>query len=332
MTIETMGTEGAVEDTSANQAEAPLASAVEEGETPEAEEGGEEGEYTPDYGFKFYGKKGEMEEWARQFIRDKETEDRFRSLYAKSHGYDHLRELSKARDGAFQTVQQQYQEAQATLKERSDVLEELQHRRDTDLASFFEYANVPIEKVIDFVEEHLKFLQKPESEQQKIAEYRQHAARARELEKENQTFKERLEAEETESHVASFNELCEHPEVAGFADRYDSVVGKVGAFREAVINHGDAEFQRTGNTLAPLEAIRAVYRQYKPFVLREERQAAVESGETPETPRQAASSGQRRPTIPNMGGSASRSPAKRVFTSVEELQAHHKQLVANQGD
>ena len=292
--------------------------------------GAEAGEYVPNFGFKAYDKKGEIEEWARGFITDKATEDRFRSLYAKAGGFDHLRGQTRASEERFQSVQNEVQTVQATLAERDGVLDELKFRRDSDLGSFFEYAGIPENAVIDWVESHLKFLQKPDAEQAQIKGFREQAARARELEKENNSLRASSESSESNQHVSTFNELCDHPEVAGFASKYDSVAGKPGAFRAAVINYGDAEYHRTGKTIPPLEAIRTVYRQFKPFIVGREGAAAAADVGTGQSAG-AAGAGGRRPVIPSVGGGSAKSPARRVFTSVEELKAHHANLVAAKG-
>lgn len=322
MGIEDTGTEVTTEelDTS-SEVDTSEADSVDDPET-EAEDGGE---YTPNYGFRFYGKDAEMEEWARPLITDKATEDRFRSLYAKSHAFETVREQLKARESDFSGVQNKYGEVESTLREKEDILDELEYRRDTDLASFFEYADVPVEKVIDFVESYLNDLKKPEAEQNRLNEARQHALRARELEKENHSFRSERETHEVERHTATFNELLDNAEVDEFAGSFDEVAGKSGAFRMAVIDHGESVFQRTGKTLSPLEAVREVYRQYKPFLSGRQGGNAFEAQPT-------TAPAQRKQTIPNVGGSSVRSPAKRTFTSVDELKAHHQQMVAANGE
>ena len=305
---------------------APQTSGGEEGQAAPSPEG-EVQEYKPDYKFKYYGKEAEMEEWARQFIKDKQTEDRFRSLYAKSNGFDLLKERYTARDGEYSELQQKFQETEATANGHAETLQEIQYLRDNDLQGFFKFCGIPTDKLIDYVEQHLEYLKKPEAERAHFDKASEQAARARELEKENQRLQAQFEQQSLQTHESEFTEYMDHPEVQGFAERYDSLVGKEGAFRQAVIEHGEYRFHKTGEYVKPLDAIRAVYRQYKPFVMGQQSQRDDRTGEAPQGAKDTAAP-KRPATIPNLGNGASVSPTKKVFGSLDELKNFVKSRTA----
>lgn len=329
LTNEGQGSQAGSESTApSNDGGGDAPSSVEPGETPAA---GEPAPYTPNYGFRFYGQQAEMEEWARGFIKDKDTEDRFRGLYAKSHAFETVRERLKTSEAQITSVQEEMATVQTELKDKSATLDHLQYLRDNDLYSFFDFADIPVDRVIDFVEQHLKDLKLPQAEQDRIANARQQLLRARELEVENQSIASESEQRAIQSHTNEFTDLMDHPEVAEFATQYDGVVGKPGAFRMAVIDHGEAVEKRTGKSLSPLEATRAVYQQFKPFM---ERMAAA--GADPQDPAeevpQTPPARERRPVVPTVGGAGARAPQRKVYDSIESLKARHKELVAAEGN
>lgn len=319
MEIESTGSEGAVTEAPSTMTEAPEGAATSEGDGTDAETP----EYQPNYKFKAYGKEAEFDEWARGYIKDKETEDRFRQLYAKSHGFEYLKERYKARDSEFNEFKTKHGELEQQATQHQKTLEELVYLRDNDLHGFMEFSKIPFEKLVDYVQARMEHLEDP-----KKGEAFESAYKARRDAREAQQRAQQIESEKNQLaltyHKEQFNELMDHPEVDDFASRYDSRVGERGAFKRAVAEHGEAHYLRTGETLKPLDAIRAVYKRMKPFVQEVEAQADDESGEEVYQPPQ-----RRKPAaIPNLsgGGAASASPAKKVFKSIEDLKNHAKSL------
>lgn len=292
--------------------------APEHGETQVAE-------YTPNYKFKAYGREVEIEEWARQYIKDKETEERFRGLYSKSQGFDVLKEKYTSRSQEYKDIKTQFSEVQQTMQQKEAVLSELRHLRDNDLHGFLKACQVPPEKLIDYVQKHLEYMELPADKRAEVDAAREAREKAYRLEQEVTQLRTSQEQVEIQNHAKEFEGYLEHPEVSAFAEKYDTRAGQEGAFREAVIQYGDMVFHKTGKTLSPLEAIRAVYKQYKPF-LTEAQQAAAAQQQAEVAP-EGQQERQRPAVIPTIGrGSAAASPARKSFKTLDDLKKHVKSL------
>lgn len=297
----------------------------EEAEQSEAPEGHQA--YEPNFKFKYYDQEGEFDEWARQFVKDKETEDRFRGLYAKSNGFDVLRDKFKAKTGEYGELETKYKDIETKYTSLDQEIDEVIWQRDNDLHGFFESWNVPVDRVIDFVEQYLDKLGLPPDQQKKLDDQRAVLAEKRQLEKQVQQFSSEKQQQSQQAHVEEFESLIEHPEVAGFAAEYDARVGSEGSFAQAVIQHGDTHFHRTGESLSPIDAIRAVYKQYKPFVRGDAgAKPAPQAGASAEQSREPAPQHQRPKPVPSLGGASTASPTKKVYKSLDDLKKHLKSV------
>jgi hypothetical protein len=308
-----------------------------EGEDDADGQSAESGAYQPNYKFNFYDKEGEIEEWARPFIKDKETEERFRMLYAKGHGFDVMKDKYKSKATSYGELETRYGELESKQSENDKAWDELRTLRDTDLRTFFDKTGLPIEKVIDFVQEHLDYLDLPPDQQKKIDAARETALKARALEGQVQSLSQQQEQAQLQAHVEEFQELMEHPEIDEVKTLFNQRVGQPEAFEKAVMEYGEAVFARTGKTLSPLEAIRAVYRQYKPFLRGEAgsqrpQQAKPVSrdadayADAPPPQRRA----EPKQVIPSLGrGSGNVSPTRRKFKSIEDLNNYAASLDAD---
>jgi hypothetical protein len=332
----------AVEVSSPDQGAAPEAPAsVESTETehatPEERADPEHPAYEPNFRFKAYDREGEIEEWARQYIKDKETEDRFRQLYAKSTGFDFLKDRYKSRSSEYNDLKTRYSDVETKAQQAEKAFDELRYLRDNDLHGFLEACKIPPDKLIDYVEKHLEFLGKSPQEQAEIKKVREDQQRLRQLEQQNQQFSQAQEQQALDTHKNEFWGYMEHPEVQGFAENFDARAGREGAFAQAVIQHGDLHFRATGETLKPLEAIRAVYKQYKGFIGGESAQTRPRhpngqyAPSRDESHREGAEGGppeKRPPVIPNVGRGTTASPTKRVFKTLDDLKKHAAALAA----
>lgn len=316
-------------DTTSGSSEAPNQDAS---VTPDTSSSSEEASpdqeaqpYEPNYKYKAYDRDGEIEEWARQYIKDKETEDKFRQLYSKSTGFDHLKDKYKSKLDEASDYKGKFTTAEKAQKESDEAWSELRHYRDNDLGKFFETCKISDEKLVEYLERRMEYLGMPENKRAELDRLNAEAHRARQLERQVQQFESEKQTQTYEQHHQQFEQYLGHPEVGDFASRYDDRVGEEGAFKKAVIEHGNAHFHTTGEVLGPLDAIRAVYRRYKPFVnqgLDAERQGAAQDRQVTESSPQ-----HKRPaTIPNITGSASVSPSKKVFQSLDDLKKHVKSL------
>lgn len=315
-------------ETTPDQAESGADVTGEEtGETP-----AEKPAFQPNFKFKAYDKDGEIEEWARPLIQDKETEDRFRQLYAKSAGFDTLKEKYKSKLDEASEWKGKHTQLESSVKDHDKAWEELRYYRDNDIGRFLQTCKISDDQLVQYLEDRMEYLKLPENKRAKLDERTEAAHRAWQLEGQLKERDQRDQHSQVETHVQEFRGYMEHPEISTFAGRYDQVAGEPGAFEKAVVQHGDAHFRRTGETLKPLDAIRAVYKQVKPFLgqTSQPAQAAQQQQRSQETsPGQEAGAPARpKKVVPNITGASAVSPSRKAFKSIDDLKNYAKQMAS----
>lgn len=222
-----------------------------QGDSSDATKQVAEPEWTPNYKFKVLDEEKEIDEWARPFI-NKDTEAKFRELYEKSYGLDHIKPKLVEERTARQQVEDQY-------KSFAQRVSEIVSLRDQDLDLFFDKVNLSEDAVLKWAvqkaieRESLKDL--PDPVKKVYNEYGN-------LKKDNDGLKRQLqeiaESFGTSSVQAKSQELQQEissPEIAAVAAQVDARLGKEGAFRDLVIRHGKSEFDLTGKDLSAKQAV-----------------------------------------------------------------------------
>ena len=117
-----------------------VAAAAEEGDTPPVEAPA----YEANYGFEVQGEKKEFDEWARQLVKDKESEEFYRDIMHKVHGIEHIK---STRDHLKETLEQEKTQ-RATL---DSSLKTLSHYVETgNLESFFSALEISEQDVLQY--------------------------------------------------------------------------------------------------------------------------------------------------------------------------------------
>jgi len=136
-----------------------------------------------------------------------------------------------------------------------------------------------------------------------------------------------IQQQESQQYNAQLDSKLENSDVA---KAFDSTVGTPGSFRQAVINHGLAQFHTTGRNISIDEAYAAVAGQYQGLVAN----TPVGTEEVEPTPTQKLPSNpqntvviqqQGKQTLPNIKG-GSQTPAKGRINSLEAMRKLAKSL------
>lgn len=269
--------------------------------------------YQPNYKFKAYDKEHEMDEWTRALIKDKETEEKFRSLYAKGHGIEEMKgKLEKYRND-YQKVNEDFTGTQAGLDRLKG------HVSNGDFDAFFKETNIPLGKVWEWVEHKIKYNELSQEDKRRYDEAIQVKRQNMDLaNKANSTDTKYQEVLSRQKQIEMKYALSE-PETKQLQQSFDERIGRDGAFQEFVAEQGYLIEQSTGKD-CPVEV--AVKRAIAilgntPGGLSQPTQAVTQV--VPPGPK---------PVIPNIKG-GSVAPVKKRPQNLKEMRADIAQRMAS---
>ena len=265
-------------------------------------------EYSPNFKFKVLDQEKEFDEWLRPYVKDQDTEKKFRDLLERSYGLDPVKQ-----------ERSQYKEHTAQLTGMINEVNELIHSDDFD--GLWQMANINPDKVLKWAIDEAVRRSDPDKAH----------AHAQALETRQTISQAQSRAQSAESMAEQFgvqirnlelNQFLMQPEVASVAATLDSRVGQPGAFRNAVIERGIYHQLSNGQIISTDQAIREVMAligsvgQPAPF--------------NPNTgiPSPQAGMSQKKPVIPNIRGGGT-SPAKKVIKSLDDLRRIASEKAAN---
>lgn len=254
MVTENEGIENAeVELPIGGETEAPI-------ETPEApiDEGAEEivasegdAQWEPNFKVKVRDDEREIDEWAKEYIKDPETEKKFRDLYERAYGTEFLKEdRSVLRDHNKQlssTIQEKYEPYVENYKRLGAYVE------NKNYGEFLKQWNIPPEDMVDFAIQHVKMNDPntPPEERQAYQAQMQQTQQLADLQYQNNMLTQQLQGSTVQQTAVDLNMELSKPDISQIAQEYDSRVGQPGSFRDRVINMGSMMSQpdpRTGQS------------------------------------------------------------------------------------
>jgi hypothetical protein len=305
-------TSGASQDTGAsttgaatNDAGASSTSAQTQAQPGQA---GQPTPYVPNYKFKAYDTEGEFDEFIRGVIKDKDTEEKVRTLYAKSHALDEMR-------GRYTKHQEDYKGVKEKYDTLSNNINHLGHYlKQGDLHNFFDGVGVTKDQVYKWALQQLQLEEMPTEQRQALQEQSELRKRTYMLEQQTQQAQSVIEQFQVQQRGHELDTALNSAESRDFATMFDTKVGKPGAFRQAVIKQALGLEAATRRDVSVAEAIQETIAAWKPFL------GAQQTSSAPMAqPAAPQSNGATQPkVIPNVSG-RSTSPAAKKITSIEDL-------------
>ena len=210
--------------------------------------------YTPNYKFNFTdgtGKKqeAEIEEWARAFIKSKDDEEKFRTLYAKSHGMDSFKSRLEQARGEFTEVANEY----SGLRTGIDQLKKYVEAKDFD--EFFKSVNIPNEWIYEWVRNKVQYQNLPPDQKKVYDDTISARRRAQELERDSQTYQTQYQEAVTRNKELELDMVLSKPDINSMVQEYDRSNGRIGAFRDQVAIQAYALESMTGKNVSAQEAV-----------------------------------------------------------------------------
>lgn len=288
-------------------------------EAPAAEPQGEPEPYTPNFEFTVKDKKLEFDEWARPYVKDKETEAKFRDMFERVHGLDEV----KAHRDTIRNELKETKEKYATLDGGLNQLNT--YLQNNDFRSFAERLKIPKDMIIRYAIDELKYQELSPEQRQEIDTQRNQQGQLTDLQLQNQQLLQQNEQYVMQQAEFQLNSELQKPDVTQIAQAYDARLGKPGAFRQEVINRGAYYEQVHGKTITAAQAVQEIVQ-----VIGGQASNSPQANTTPQqpTPSQVVATQKEKPVIPNVQGGGSNSPYKKRPQSIDDLRKMREQMLS----
>lgn len=318
---ETEETGDITHDDQLSEAESEVVAAPDSAEQP-VEAAETEKTWEPSFKFKVKDEEFEMEDWVKPFVTDEETHKKFQALFSAGRGIEDIKTERASLREEVSAMRQEKESLDASLATLSDFVQK------GNMREFFDSLGIPRDKVLRYALEELKYQELPPEKRQEIEMQRAQQAHVAQLEMQNQQIQQQWQTQAIEQRERELGLVMSDPTISQVAQEYDARVGKTGAFKEEVIRRGQYYDSVHGQDIPAKQAVEEVL--------------SLIGGGAASTPGQAVGTSQvdqnrsnvvtprrNKPTMTNVQGT-SMSPAKKAYTSVDQLRKRQQEL-AEQG-
>ena len=271
--------------------------------------------FEPNYMFKIHGQEKEFDDWAKDLVKDKESEEMFRDIMTKVHGIDHIKEDREA----LRTQVTELSKIQQEHNALNQSLDELSHYVNTgNLQMFFNKVGIGKEQLLNYYQQLVQYEEM--TPEQRMAHDRSIQADAEnyQLRMQNQqlTFEQQQVA-----HTQRMQELdlyMSRPDLAGTIQEFDARMGRQGAFKEHVVNYGVSQ-QTIGKDVSVTDAVNHVINLIGGVPASPQAPAATPGAiPTPQAQPPQPMAVEKKPVIPVVPSSG-KTPVKAGISSIEDL-------------
>lgn len=276
--------------------------------------------YSPNYKVKAYDAEYEIPKEFQGFINEK-NEKEFKQIFSKAYGLDVMQKKNEKLREANGNFEKILNEKYIPLSKGVDVANKYLQNKDYD--SFFDLLKVDEKDLQNWMLNKLRLKDLP-PEQQEL--YTKNSATQKQLytlEQLADQYKQELEgikAQGTQAAVVQreteLAQILDRPDVKAIVEKFDARQNQVGAFKSEVIQRAQFAFQTKKQDLSAEEAVKEVLKLVGDIAPANPNNTVV-----------APKTGAKNPTIPTLAGQTS-SPAARKITSLDDLKAIRKQVIA----
>jgi hypothetical protein len=279
------------------------------------------GAWEANYNFNVLEEQREIDEWARPFITDAESEAKFRDLFERAHGIDVVKEDRQQLRQHNQTLDQNLNNYTQNYQQLGSMVQ------NNDLDSFFKQWGIAPDKVVDFAINHVR-ANDPNTPPEERQQYEQQSTMQQQmasLQYQNHQMQQQLQGNTVQQTAIDLNMELAKPDISRIAEEFDTRAGQPGSFRQRVIDMG-AQLSRqdpnTGQYVSP-SAVEAVQKTmqfmgYNPAAMGTPQQPVHQPGQAPMQPHMQVQAPQAKPVIQTVQG-AGTSPVKEGVRSIAKL-------------
>lgn len=207
--------------------------------------------YVPNYKFKVNNEEKEFDEFVRGGIKDKDTEEKVRKLYADAYGLEYVKPK-------YEMTQKELKEWQGKYGSLESGVKEILGLRDKDFGQFLERTGASKEMVAKWMLEELKRQELPPEQKQWYDQLRETRRQNELLQKQLQQNESAVQEQSVQARTVELDSTLQRPEISAYAEAYDSYRKKPGAFREMIIRHGIAEWNVNQRDVPAEQAVQEV--------------------------------------------------------------------------
>lgn len=319
------------------ETETPAEGEEAEGEEEESEEGeeGEEGKpkpkegeagFVPNFKYKVMDQEKEIDDRLKTVVKTKEDEDFVRDLLTKAEGLEVVNSKHKKLEEKHIALEQDYNEQVIPYVREVENTKKLiaapnYEQRDYD--SFFQKLGIPKDHILKYTKSILDYQDATPEQRAAIDNQRNMRMQMMQQEEQSQFFQSQNQQFAVQARTFELNSELTKPEVNSFVTAFDNLHGN-GAFRNQVINQGALIFHNQKRDVPPSELVKLVMDQFK-GIQTVAPQVIPQNIPANQVPPKTTTPPAKKPILPNVQGNGG-SPAKKVFTSLDEIKAHRKSL------
>ncbi len=276
---------------------------------------GEQTEWQPNYKFKVLDEEKEFEDFIKPIV-NKDNYDKIKEMHEKAYGLDHVK-------SKYQTTKEDYDKLKEDNTKNIQALGKMGHLiQNKDYGTLFKEMGLSDQDVMNYALERANYHELPADQRQAHDQQVQEQQRLRNLELENQQLKQQQQRSIVQSQEQMLDNYLSSPEIADHVRAFDERAGKPGSFKEEVIRRGAHAYYTQKTQIPVSEAANQVISLYGGKPMNQEAPAA---GNAPQANNQPPVY-QQKPTIPKMKAVSGQAPAKRMFTSLDELRTYANSL------
>jgi hypothetical protein len=281
--------------------------------------------YTPDLTYKALDQEHKMPDWLAKTIDSKEKEDELREIFQKAEGLAHVKSKNEHLKSEIETIKPQFEEQTNTL----NYLDYLVANKDLD--NIQKMARLSDDDILNHAAKILERQGLTPEQQQAYNNEIENRNSQYFLSQENATLRNNQYSQLVQSQEQLLDQALNGDEVKKYVDFYNERVGDQTNFKKSVIDYAAQIEQRTnGKTILSVqEAIDGfLSSQVKPFY--QEPQGQTEQPQQTATPANPETNvvppvdPREKEVMPTVRGGASKSPAKPVFKSIQDIIDHRE--------
>jgi len=203
-----------------------------EGGEEDGDKAAEAPDYEPDYAFTVHGEKREFDDWAKELVKDEESNAFFKDVMNKVHGIEHI----KADREQLRTDLTTEKESRQGLNQS---LGNLGHYLKTDnMEAFFRALKIPESQVLRYATQRIQYRDMSAEQRTQYDQNFQGQIDQRDLQQRNENLSAQNNQFLLDARGQEVDLVLSREDISEFANAYDARMGKEGAFRDEVWNRG----------------------------------------------------------------------------------------------
>lgn len=270
--------------------------------------------YQANFKYKAFGKEKEIPEFWRGLIKDADSEKKVRDIFTQADAFEDMKSKHENTSKQFQEVLSEH-----TALDR-DVRKVMSFRNNKDYDNFFSSLRIPEQEVFDWVQRKIEVMQGTPEQRQMAEMQMRERQKAYDLQHENEFLQSQYQTQAVQARTMQLDNILSRPDISKAASFFDEKSGRVGAFRDLVIEEAQKVFYSSNQDLSAEEATAQVMQRFGKFF-----EGSQAPQEMPQAQTAAVPQVQSKPVIPVAQGRGT-SPVKKAPKSLDDLKAMYKEM------